>query len=189
MAEGGGGDAKSRILSKTSHFWSRVSVVYDEKIETIRRRDLRDYTIPISVLNLDAADRKVIQIADVRDRIQTKTFTKWVNKHLRKRSLEVKDLFEGFRDGTKLLTLLEVLTSQILPRERGTLRFHRLQNVKAALDFLTHQSIRLVNIHPEEIADGNPKITLGLIWIIILKFQCFKVKLESVFRCVNAAII
>ena len=26
-------------------------------------------------------------------------------------------------------------------------------------------------MHPEEIADGNPKITLGLVWMIILKFQ------------------
>ena len=57
------------------------------------------------------------------------------------------------------------------PRERGRLRFHRLQNVKAALDFLSYQNVKLVNIHPEEIADGNPKITLGLVWIIILKFQ------------------
>jgi len=57
------------------------------------------------------------------------------------------------------------------PRERGRLRFHRLQNIKAALDFLTYQNVKLVNVHPEDVADGNPKITLGLIWTIILKFQ------------------
>lgn len=31
--------------------------------------------------------------------------------------------------------------------------------------------IKLVNIRPDEIVDGNPKLTLGLIWIIILNFQ------------------
>ncbi len=31
--------------------------------------------------------------------------------------------------------------------------------------------IRLVNIRPDEIVDGNPKLTLGLIWTIILHFQ------------------
>lgn len=31
--------------------------------------------------------------------------------------------------------------------------------------------IKLVNIRPEDIVDGNPKLTLGLIWTIILHFQ------------------
>jgi hypothetical protein len=31
--------------------------------------------------------------------------------------------------------------------------------------------IKLVNIRAEDIVDGNPKLTLGLIWTIILHFQ------------------
>lgn len=31
--------------------------------------------------------------------------------------------------------------------------------------------IRLVNIRSDEIVDGNPKLTLGLVWTIILHFQ------------------
>ena len=58
-----------------------------------------------------------------------------------------------------------------LPRERGRLRFHALQNVQTALDLLKYKNIRLVNIRPDEIVDGNPKLTLGLIWTIILHFQ------------------
>jgi hypothetical protein len=31
--------------------------------------------------------------------------------------------------------------------------------------------IKLVNIRADDIVDGNPKLTLGLIWTIILHFQ------------------
>lgn len=46
-----------------------------------------------------------------------------------------------------------------------------LQNVQLALDFLRYKKIKLVNIRAEDIVDGNPKLTLGLIWTIILHFQ------------------
>lgn len=57
------------------------------------------------------------------------------------------------------------------PREKGTMRFHMLQNAQMALDFLRYKKIKLVNIRAEDIVDGNPKLTLGLIWTIILHFQ------------------
>ncbi|CAB4065281.1 DST [Lepeophtheirus salmonis] len=106
-----------------------------------------------------------------RDAIQKKTFTKWVNKHLKKANRNVRDLFEDLRDGHNLLSLLEVLAGEILPRERGRMRFHAIQNVETALRFLRYKEIKLVNIRGEDIVDGNPKLTLGLIWTIILHFQ------------------
>ncbi|XP_058853270.1 microtubule-actin cross-linking factor 1-like isoform X4 [Acipenser ruthenus] len=51
------------------------------------------------------------------------------------------------------------------------MRFHRLQNVQIALDFLKQRQVKLVNIRNDDITDGNPKLTLGLIWTIILHFQ------------------
>ncbi|XP_046739122.1 dystonin isoform X45 [Diprion similis] len=126
---------------------------------------------PLSILQLDPADRAVLRIADERDAIQKKTFTKWVNKHLKKASRHVGDLFEDLRDGHNLISLLEVLSGEHLPRERGRMRFHMLQNVQMALDFLRYKKIKLVNIRAEDIVDGNPKLTLGLIWTIILHFQ------------------
>ncbi|KYN35893.1 Dystonin, partial [Trachymyrmex septentrionalis] len=86
-------------------------------------------------------------------------------------SRHVGDLFEDLRDGHNLISLLEVLSGEHLPRERGRMRFHMLQNVQMALDFLRYKKIKLVNIRAEDIVDGNPKLTLGLIWTIILHFQ------------------
>ncbi|XP_061903122.1 plectin a isoform X2 [Entelurus aequoreus] len=128
---------------------------------------------------LDAAERAVIRIADERDRVQKKTFTKWVNKHLVKAQRHVSDLYEDLRDGHNLISLLEVLSGETLPREKGRMRFHKLQNVQIALDFLKHRQVKLVNIRNDDIADGNPKLTLGLIWTIILHFQISDIQVNG----------
>ena len=36
---------------------------------------------------------------------------------------------------------------------------------------IVYFQIRLVNIRSDEIVDGNPKLTLGLVWTIILHYQ------------------
>ncbi|XP_074543670.1 plectin a [Halichoeres trimaculatus] len=128
---------------------------------------------------LDPAERAVIRIADERDRVQKKTFTKWVNKHLVKAQRHVTDLYEDLRDGHNLISLLEVLSGETLPREKGRMRFHKLQNVQIALDFLKHRQVKLVNIRNDDIADGNPKLTLGLIWTIILHFQISDIQVNG----------
>ncbi|XP_060099107.1 plectin isoform X4 [Heteronotia binoei] len=128
---------------------------------------------------LDPAERAVIRIADERDRVQKKTFTKWVNKHLIKAQRHVNDLYEDLRDGHNLISLLEVLSGDTLPREKGRMRFHKLQNVQIALDYLKHRQVKLVNIRNDDIADGNPKLTLGLIWTIILHFQISDIQVSG----------
>lgn len=51
------------------------------------------------------------------------------------------------------------------------MRFHMLHNIDTVLHFLHCKKIKLVNIRSEDIVDGNPKLTLGLIWTIILHYQ------------------
>lgn len=46
-----------------------------------------------------------------------------------------------------------------------------LQNIETALKFLQQKNVKVVNIRPVDIYDGNPKLILGLIWTIILHFQ------------------
>lgn len=59
------------------------------------------------------------------------------------------------------------------------MRFHKLQNVQIALDYLRHRQVKLVNIRNDDIADGNPKLTLGLIWTIILHFQISDIQVSG----------
>ncbi|XP_068926772.1 dystonin isoform X21 [Petaurus breviceps papuanus] len=120
---------------------------------------------------LQAYEDVLERYKDERDKVQKKTFTKWINQHLMKVRKHVNDLYEDLRDGHNLISLLEVLSGDTLPREKGRMRFHRLQNVQIALDYLKKRQVKLVNIRNDDITDGNPKLTLGLIWTIILHFQ------------------
>ena len=53
---------------------------------------------------------------------------------------------------------------------RLPLRFHKIANVNKALDFIASKGVKLVSIGAEEIVDGNVKMTLGMIWTIILRY-------------------
>ena len=120
--------------------------------------------------------------------IQSKTFTKWMNSFLQKAKMEVEDLFTDLgmihhlitniilefiisADGRKLLKLLEIISGEKLGKPNsGKMRVHRVENVNKSLAFL-HTKVRLENIGAEDIVDGNPRMILGLIWTIILRFQ------------------
>lgn len=39
------------------------------------------------------------------------------------------------------------------------------------LKFIQSQGVKLVSIGGEDIADGSVKLTLGLLWVLILKYQ------------------
>ncbi|XP_066936111.1 alpha-actinin-like [Clytia hemisphaerica] len=105
------------------------------------------------------------------ERQQKKTFTAWCNSHLRKVNVQIEEITEDFRDGLKLMLLLEVISGDRLPKpEKGRLRFHLVSNVNKALDFIVSKGVKLVGVGAEEIVDGNLKMTLGMIWTIILRF-------------------
>ncbi|KXJ17767.1 alpha-actinin-1 [Exaiptasia diaphana] len=113
---------------------------------------------------------------------QRKTFTAWCNSHLRKVGGQIGELEEDLKDGVLLLQLLECLSGEKLPKaEKGRLRFHRIANVNKALDFVASKGVKLVSIGAEEIVDGNPKMTLGMIWTIILRFAIQDIAIEDMF--------
>ncbi|KTG01447.1 hypothetical protein cypCar_00001758 [Cyprinus carpio] len=97
-------------------------------------------------LPLDIDDVHILLQVE-QEQIQKRTFTNWINAQLSKRSppVAVVDLFSEFRDGSRLLDLLEVLSGQ--------------------------RMIKLVNINVSDIMDGKHSIILGLIWTIIMHFH------------------
>ncbi|KAI3354004.1 hypothetical protein L3Q82_018560, partial [Scortum barcoo] len=118
--------------------------------------------------------------SDERDAVQKKTFTKWVNSHLARVSCRISDLYNDLRDGYMLTRLLEVLSGELLPRPtRGRMRIHCLENVDKALQFLKEQRVHLENVGSHDIVDGNHRLTLGLMWTIILRFQIQVIKIET----------
>ncbi|KAL0610138.1 Alpha-actinin-4 [Plecturocebus cupreus] len=143
------------------------------------------------------------------------TFTAWCNSHLRKAGTQIENIDEDFRDGLKLMLLLEVISGERLPKpERGKMRVHKINNVNKALDFIASKGVKLVSIGAEElhkpsvtsctctrwvgelwprlalqdrpsgeIVDGNAKMTLGMIWTIILRFAIQDISVEGFLVC------
>uniref|UniRef100_A0A3Q2P3I8 Calponin-homology (CH) domain-containing protein n=1 Tax=Fundulus heteroclitus TaxID=8078 RepID=A0A3Q2P3I8_FUNHE len=93
-------------------------------------------------------------------------FTSWIKQP----PSMIVDLFNDFRDGSKLLDLLEVMSGQRIVR-----MFQSRSNIEKALSFLKKKSvnekIKLVNINIPDLIDGKPSIILGLIWTIILQYH------------------
>lgn len=85
------------------------------------------------------------------------------------------------RDGKMLIKLLQVLSGERLPKPtRGKMRIHCLENVDKGLQFLRDQHVHLENLGSHDIVDGNARLTLGLIWTIILRFQIQDITFEDV---------
>uniref|UniRef100_A0A1A8IZB2 Spectrin beta chain n=1 Tax=Nothobranchius kuhntae TaxID=321403 RepID=A0A1A8IZB2_NOTKU len=123
---------------------------------------------------------RIKALADEREAVQKKTFTKWVNSHLSRVSCRITDLYMDLRDGRMLIKLLEVLSGEKLPKPtKGRMRIHCLENVDKALQFLKEQRVHLENMGSHDIVDGNHRLTLGLIWTIILRFQIQDISVET----------
>uniref|UniRef100_A0A671LE11 Dystrophin-like n=1 Tax=Sinocyclocheilus anshuiensis TaxID=1608454 RepID=A0A671LE11_9TELE len=81
-------------------------------------------------------------------------FTKWINSQF-----------------AKVISVLIQYILHLQVKERGFTRVHSLNNVNRALQILQKNNVELVNIGGADIVDGNHKLTLGLIWSIILHWQ------------------
>lgn len=107
-------------------------------------------------------------------RIQQKTFTRWCNTFLSERMMEAKDLSTAFADGILFINLLEEISGKVVAKrynKKPKIRAQMLENLKFCFDFLKREKIKLVALGPEDLADGNLKLILGLVWTLILRFQ------------------
>jgi len=106
-------------------------------------------------------------------RIQEKTFRNWANYWLKQNGHEpIDSLSEGLVDGIKLIKLVSCLTGKELTRYKdpARLRVQRINNINIALSELTTQGVKLTT-SAEQITDGEIKFILGLMWMMIQKFQ------------------
>ncbi|XP_062567858.1 filamin-A-like isoform X3 [Saccostrea cucullata] len=125
----------------------------------------------------DGSDRWIL--------IQKNTFTNWVNEQLRVAGVETTDfvteLENDFDTGVKLCFLVQGLQGKKVGRIiKKPLNHHQqLENVTIALNAIANDNVRLVNIGPEDIVNGNLKLILGLIWHLILRYQIGKTKFPT----------
>ncbi|CAI4217837.1 unnamed protein product [Parascedosporium putredinis] len=59
------------------------------------------------------------------------------------------------------------------------LRVQRFENANLALNFVKSRGIQMTNIGAEDVVDGNQKIILGLIWILISRFTISDINEEG----------
>ncbi|XP_067682927.1 spectrin beta chain, non-erythrocytic 5-like isoform X3 [Haliotis asinina] len=121
---------------------------------------------------------RIKALQDERVYIQKKTFTKWANAFLEKARLEIKDLFTDLSDGKILMKLLEIISGENLGKpNKGLIRVQKVENLNRCLKFLATK-VYFENIGAEDIVDGNPRLILGLIWTIILRFQIQEITIQ-----------
>jgi actinin alpha len=83
---------------------------------------------------------------------------------LRKAGTGIENIDDDFRNGLKLMLLLEVISGENLPKpDRGKMRFHKIANVNKALEFIASKGVRLVSIGAE-----------GELLFFMTLFRCFQ---------------
>eukprot|EP01108_Squamamoeba_japonica_P005135 TRINITY_DN4023_c0_g2_i2.p1 TRINITY_DN4023_c0_g2~~TRINITY_DN4023_c0_g2_i2.p1 ORF type:complete len:168 (-),score=55.48 TRINITY_DN4023_c0_g2_i2:340-843(-) len=119
------------------------------------------------------------------EKVQQKTFTKWVNSHLRKRGKDaiIEDIQTDFNDGLKLIQFLEVISTKNDWSKRydkkPRMKIQKIQNVDMCMKFLKSEGVKLVAIQAENIIDGDLTLILGMIWTIIQQYQIADISEEE----------
>ncbi|ANB13948.1 hypothetical protein AWJ20_4900 [Sugiyamaella lignohabitans] len=93
----------------------------------------------------------------------------------------MKDLITDFTSGVRLIQLLEIIGNEPLGRYNPNPRLNvqKAENINTALAFIKHRGILLHNIGAGDIIEGNLKLILGLLWILILRFTISEINEEG----------
>ncbi|KAE9394893.1 actinin-like protein [Gymnopus androsaceus JB14] len=114
--------------------------------------------------------------------VQERTFCKWLNTKLESNGYpSMTSLVKDLSDGVRLIQLMEIMGDVSLGRYNKTprMRVQKAENVNKALEFITSRGVKLTNIGPEDIIDGNLKLILGMIWTLILRFTIADISEEG----------
>lgn len=84
-------------------------------------------------------------------------------------------MFTDLRNGVILIALLEVLSHQQIrsyfSQNDCKTKFQEISNLSLCFDLMHREGVPIVNIAPPDIQEGNPKMTLGLIFTLLLFYQ------------------
>lgn len=113
--------------------------------------------------------------------MQQKSFTRWLNLHLREKQMVAHNIFEDLKSGLLLMALMEKLSGESLPKpSKGRMRVHHMENCQKVLQFVKDKGVRLESIGAGDIVDStNHTLILGLIWTLILRFEITGVEIEG----------
>lgn len=144
-------------MSNSTEEQSDLSSSYNE---TLRPDQTLTQTFFRNRLNINKKNKFLNQqLATIRNlddkwiQIQKNTFTNWVNEQLKTENERVKDLKTDFSNGVKLIKLVNVLQQ---PNSKVSKRYFKapsnqhqaLENISLALNAITADGIKLVNIGP-----------------------------------------
>ncbi|EGO24049.1 hypothetical protein SERLADRAFT_470713 [Serpula lacrymans var. lacrymans S7.9] len=116
------------------------------------------------------------------DSTQERTFCKWLNTKLEAQGYPpMTSLVQDLSDGVRLIQLMDIIGDTSLGRynKNPRMRVQKAENVNKALEFITSRGVKLTNIGPEDIIDGNLKLILGMIWTLILRFTIADISEEG----------
>lgn len=116
------------------------------------------------------------------DSTQERTFCKWLNTKLEANGYPpMRSLVQDLSDGVRLIQLMEIMGDTSLGRynKNPRMRVQKAENVNKALEFIRQRGIKLTNIGPEDIMDGNLKLILGMIWTLVLRFTIADISEEG----------
>jgi hypothetical protein len=104
-------------------------------------------------------------------RRQQRFFTAYVNSKLNKRDETVNDLFEDLKDGRVLKAFVEEISGTTIPGKQtsGNTIIQHVANLTPTFAFIK-STTKIVGIGPQDVADGNPGLVLGLLWSLIVFF-------------------
>ncbi|KAG2037775.1 calponin homology domain-containing protein [Suillus americanus] len=118
------------------------------------------------------------------DSTQERTFCKWLNTKLEANGYPpMHSLVQDLSDGVRLIQLMLACctgdTSLGRYNKNPRMRVQKAENVNKALEFIRQRGIKLTNIGPEDIIDGNLKLILGMIWTLVLRFTIADISEEG----------
>ncbi|KAH3661282.1 hypothetical protein OGAPHI_006689 [Ogataea philodendri] len=110
--------------------------------------------------------------------VQQKTFLRWINSKLQDSKFAPLSSLTDLGSGIALYRLLQCLDPDFQLKPVSTnphLKVQKMENLNRVLDYLKHrQNLQIHNIGSEDIVDGNSKLILGLIWLLLLNYTVFE---------------